>query len=120
ILKLANREKVPVTVRGGGTSAAGGVTPVYRGGILLDMTDMDSILSVDLDRATVTVEAGVSFGQLAAELHPKNVTMCLGGHAIYSATVGGCISNTSVSVGSGYYGMFGEQVVSVKVVTPKG
>ncbi|MBN9459935.1 MAG: FAD-binding oxidoreductase [Burkholderiales bacterium] len=120
ILRLANREKVPVTVRGGGTSAAGGVTPVYRGGILLDMTDMDSILSVDLDQATVTVEAGVSFGQLAAELHPKNVTMCLGGHAIYSATVGGCISNTSVSVGSGYYGMFGEQVVSVKVVTPKG
>lgn len=120
VLKLANRRATAVTVRGGGSSAAGGVTPVCPGGILLDMTDMDKILSVDLDQSTVTAEAGVTFGQLAAELHPQGYTQCLGGHAVYSATVGGCISNTSVSIGSGYYGMFGEQVVSVKVVTPNG
>jgi len=120
VLKLANRHGTVVTVRGGASSAAGGVTPVCPGGILLDMTDMDKIVSVDFSQSTVTAEAGVTFGQLAAELHPKGYTLCLGGHAVYSATVGGCISNTSVSIGSGFYGMFGEQVVSLKVVTPRG
>ncbi len=120
VMKLANRTKTVVTLRGGASSAAGGCTPVKPGGILMDLTDLNKILEVNLETSTLTAEAGTTFGAVINALHPKGFTMCLGGHGIYTATIGGCISNTSVSIGSGYYGMFGEQVVSLKVVTPKG
>jgi len=41
ILKLAHREKIPVTARGSGTSTTGAVLPV-RGGLLLDLHLMKS------------------------------------------------------------------------------
>ncbi len=120
IVKLANRHKTVITVRGGASSAAGGVTPVTPGGILMDVTDMNKILDINLETSTITAEAGITFGEIAAKVHPLGYTFCLGGHAIYSATLGGCIANTSVSIGSGHYGLFGEQVVNLKVVTPTG
>jgi FAD/FMN-containing dehydrogenase len=120
IMKTANRHKIAVTVRGGASSAAGGATPVAPGGILMDLTDMNRILEINLNTSTITAEAGITFGEIAAKLHPMNFTFCLGGHALYSATLGGCIANTSVSIGSGFYGLFGEQVVNLKVVTPTG
>ena len=120
IMKAADQHKTVVTVRGGASSAAAGVTPVTPGGILLDITDMDRIIDINLETSTITAEAGITFGEMAAKVHPLGYTFCLGGHAVYSATLGGCIANTSVSIGSGYYGMFGEQVLGLKVVTPTG
>jgi len=120
VMKAANRYKTVVTLRGGASSAAGGATPVTPGGILMDMTDMSKLVEINPDTSTITAEAGITFGQMAAALHPMNYTFCLGGHALYSATLGGCIANTSVSIGSGFYGLFGEQVVNIKAVTPTG
>ena len=48
IMKLAHREKAPVTARGTGTSVTGAVLPV-RGGLLLDR------LLKDLGRAAITL-----------------------------------------------------------------
>jgi len=44
----------------------------------------------------------------------------LGPHAIYTATVGGCAASNSICIGSGRYGQYGEQVVSLEVVLPTG
>ena len=43
IMKLASREKMPVTPRGSGTSVTGAVLPV-KGGLLLDLHLMNQIL----------------------------------------------------------------------------
>lgn len=120
ILRLANEFKTSVVVRGGASSAAAGATPARQGGILMDMTDMNRLIEVSPDTSSITAEAGITFGEMAAAVHPLGYTLCLGGHAIYTATLGGCIANTSVSIGSGFYGMFGEQVVNIKAVTPTG
>ena len=120
ILRVANEYKTAVIVRGGASSAAAGATPVVPGGILMDMTDMNKLIEVNPETSSITAEAGITFGEMASAVHPLGYTMCLGGHAVYTATLGGCIANTSVSIGSGYYGMFGEQVVNIKAVTPTG
>ncbi|MBW1931477.1 MAG: FAD-binding oxidoreductase, partial [Deltaproteobacteria bacterium] len=43
IMKLAHRDKIPVTARGSGTSTTGAVLPV-RGGLLMDLHLMNNIL----------------------------------------------------------------------------
>jgi glycolate oxidase len=58
IMSAACRESVPVTPRGSGTNLAGETIPV-RGGIVLCLTRMDSILSIDERNLIATVQPGV-------------------------------------------------------------
>ena len=46
VLRLAERENIPVTPRGGGTGKAGGAIPV-GGGIVLSLERMDRIREID-------------------------------------------------------------------------
>ena len=46
VMALANREKIPVTPRGSGTSAVGGALAA-KCGILLDLSRMNNILEID-------------------------------------------------------------------------
>ena len=48
IMKLAHREKVPVTPRGTGSSTTGAALPV-KGGILLDLHLMNNVLEVNIE-----------------------------------------------------------------------
>jgi FAD/FMN-containing dehydrogenase len=41
-----------------------GLTIARRGGVMLDMTGMDRVVSLDRDTMTIVVEPGVTFGQL--------------------------------------------------------
>ncbi|MHA2064866.1 MAG: FAD-binding oxidoreductase [Candidatus Thorarchaeota archaeon] len=120
IMRLANRANTHVTIRGGASQAGGGGTPLYPGGILLDMTDMNQIVQIDEGAMTATVQGGATYGPLIEELHKRGLTCCLGPHAIYTATVGGCVASNSVCIGSAMYGLYGTQVVSLEVVLPTG
>jgi len=73
IIKLANREKVPVTPKGGGLALTGLVIPL-KGGIVMDLKRMDRILEVNEKAAYAVVEAGVTHGALKSCLqkyHPR-------------------------------------------------
>jgi glycolate oxidase len=73
IVRIANREKVPVTpyVAGGNI---GGVAIPLKGGILLDLKRMDRIVEVNETDMYAVVEPGVTFGHIKAYLnkhHPN-------------------------------------------------
>jgi glycolate oxidase len=73
IVKLANKDKIPVVPTGAGLALTGLVIP-QRGGIVLDMKRMDKILGVDEKARYVVVEAGVTQGALKSHLqkhHPR-------------------------------------------------
>ena len=55
IMSLAWERVIPVTVRGSGTGLVGAAVPVC-GGILLETTKMNKILSLDKNTLTVTVQ----------------------------------------------------------------
>jgi len=67
IVRLAHERHLPLTPVVAGYNVAGIAIP-RRGGIVVDLTRMDSILELDHDAMYVVVEPGVTFGQLKAHL----------------------------------------------------
>ena len=67
VLALANKHRVPVTVRGGGTSLTGSGSPI-RGGWVLDVSALDTIVIHEREgMAEVGVGAKITAIQKAAE-----------------------------------------------------
>ena len=73
ILQFANQEKIPVVPRGAGTGISGNAIPV-KGGIVLDLSRMNRILSVHIPDRLAVVEPGVVYDVLQAALTPHNHT----------------------------------------------
>ena len=67
VVKLANRYRIPVVPRAGGTGLTDGAVPL-RHGILVDVKLMNRILELDLDDRTVTVQPGINMLKLNEEL----------------------------------------------------
>lgn len=119
IVRVANRFKVPIIVRGGGTSLVG--LPPGSGGITVDMTRMSKIVELDETSMTVTVQTGINWSLLTYELKKKGYrTPFYGPFSGGAATVGGSISNASVGLGSAKYGSVADILVGLEVVLPTG
>lgn len=58
ILAYCNKEKIPVTPRGAGTSLSGGALPLY-GGVVLSTEKLNRIVNIDTANFQVTTEPGV-------------------------------------------------------------
>ena len=67
-LNAARELGIPVTPRGQASSGYGGAIPT-RGGIVLDMTGMNQVISMDKDNLTVDVEPGAVWDELSRELN---------------------------------------------------
>ncbi|NLS76343.1 MAG: FAD-binding protein [Chloroflexi bacterium] len=119
IMRLANRERIPVTPRGAGSGLSGGAVPVF-GGILLSVERMNRILEVDRANLTVTVEPGVvtnTINEAVKEMglfyagYPMSVETCfIGGNVAENAGGGKAIK----------YGVTSRYVLGLEVVLPTG
>ena len=58
VVSIANKHNIPVCPRGAGTGLSGGSVPI-KGGIALDLKNMDRIVELNARDLTVTVEPGV-------------------------------------------------------------
>ncbi|MHA2162199.1 MAG: NADH-quinone oxidoreductase subunit NuoB [Candidatus Thorarchaeota archaeon] len=116
---FANAEKVPLVPRGAGTSGYGGAIP-RKGGIIVDMRRMDSIIDVDHEGLTCTVEPGISWANLQMELNHQNLDLNCYPSSGLSATVGGWISQGGDGIGSLKYGTVNDNVVDMEIVLPTG
>ncbi|MBE6643785.1 MAG: FAD-binding oxidoreductase [Ruminococcaceae bacterium] len=118
IMKLAYERSIPVTVRGSGTGLVGAAVAI-EGGILLETTKMNKILSLDPDTLTVRVQPGVLLMELAAFaeehdfLYPPDP-------GEKSATIGGNISTNAGGMRAVKYGVTRDYVRSLTVVMPNG
>ena len=120
IVKLANREKIPIAPLGGGLSLAGLAVPL-RGGIALDLKRMDRIIEVNERARYVVVECGVSQGQLTFYLerhHPKLRHSEPG--APPQATIAGNIAIHGQGDLAQPYGFNSDMVNGLEVVLPTG
>ncbi|WP_018132275.1 FAD-binding oxidoreductase [Effusibacillus pohliae] len=119
ILKLANREKIPVTPRGGGTSLSGGPLPV-AGGIALVMTRMNRLLEIDRDNLIAIVEPGV----ITADLHKRVEEIGLfyppDPSSSNVSTIGGNLAENAGGPHGLKYGVTKHYVIGLEVVTPQG
>ena len=54
VVKICYENNIPVTPRGAGTGLAGGAVPLY-GGVLIDISKMNRIVSYDMENFVVNI-----------------------------------------------------------------
>jgi len=119
IMRLANQEKVPVTVQGSGTATTGASLPV-KGGILLDIHNMNKILEINKENFYARVEPGVICNQLNMALKKQNLMFPPNPGSEAIATIGGMMSTNSSGHRAVKYGTAKDYVKALKVVLADG
>jgi glycolate oxidase len=119
IVTLANKEKIPVVARGGGTNFVGGVVPV-RSGIVLDLTRMNKILEIKRTDLRCDVEPGVVHGDLEKELGKSGLFWPPDPGSSESCTIGGVLSTNAGGMRALKYGTARDWVLGLQVVLPTG
>jgi len=118
IMELANKEKFPVTPRGGGTGLVAGCVPIY-GGIVLSLERMNKVLEIDKKNLMAIVESGVTLMDFYEKIessglffppHPGDE----------SAYLGGAIATNAGGARAVKYGVMRDFVKGLEVVLPHG
>jgi glycolate oxidase len=119
VIALANRYKIPVVPRAGGTGLTDGAVPLKQG-ILVDVKLMNRILDIDLDDRTVTVQPGINMLKLNEELRRYGVIYPDDPASYPCSLVGGRIGTSGWSLIGGRYGHTRDLVISFEMVLPTG
>ena len=120
VVKLANKEKIPIIPMGGGLTLSGLVIPL-KGGIVMDMKRMNKIIDISPQNRYALIEAGVTSGQLLAYLNKNHPDLQ---PPIPDAPPSITIAGNALIHGSGYlsqkYGDHGAMINGIEVVLPDG
>jgi D-lactate dehydrogenase (cytochrome) len=121
VVRAGSSAKVALFVRGGGASYTDGYLPSRPDSILIDMGRLNRIVEINERDGYVTVEAGVTWRALKDALDPAGVrTPFFGPFSGFAATVGGSLSQHSISHGSGAHGVSAQSVICLDVVVASG
>ncbi|MGD9996949.1 MAG: FAD-binding oxidoreductase [Ilumatobacteraceae bacterium] len=120
VLRICHDAAIPVTAAGGRSGVCGASVPVH-GGVVLDLTELDGVVSVDGASGIVEVLAGTFGPDLERELVATHGLSL--GHFPQSfdlATVGGWVACRGAGQYSTRYGKIEDMVVGLEVVLADG
>lgn len=119
ILKLANRERIPVTPRGAGTGLSGGALPVF-GGIVLTTERLNKIIEIDERNLQATVEPGVINQVFRDAVEEKSLFYPPDPASRGSCFLGGNLAENAGGPKAVKYGTTKDYVLNCEVVLPTG
>jgi alkyldihydroxyacetonephosphate synthase len=121
VLHACSEAGVPVTATAGRSGVCGGSIPLH-GGVALDLTGLDRIISVDETSQTMQVEAGVFGPELEAHLASTGSGYTLGHwpQSFDLSTVGGWLACRGAGQYSTRYGKIEDMVRGLTVVLADG
>jgi len=117
ILRAAQARRVPVTTRGGGLTTEG--ETVAFGGLLLDLSSLSRVLSIDRDNLCARVQAGIYWHELAEHLRRQGLDY-LSAPLNFTSSVGGTLQVGGIDVNACRWGASADHALSLEVVTPTG
>src|SRR5215211_5215040 len=118
VVELAAKYKIPVLPRGAGTSLAG---QAIGNSLILDCSRwLDSIIEVDPEAGTATVEPGVILSKLNAVAAKHGLMYGPDPASAERATMGGVIANNATGAHSLTYGMSADHLISSEVIMADG
>ncbi len=118
VMKLASREGLAVSPRGGGTKAGSGAPPLALD-LVLSMARMDEITEHVPGDQIVRTQSGVKFGVLQEKLAEANQMLALDPPE-KDATVGGVVAANSSGPRRYKYGTVRDLIIGITVVLSDG
>jgi len=120
VLAFADRNRINVVPRTGGTATEGGLETVVPNSIVVDGSEMNRILSIDEYDMQATCQCGVPLQLLEDRAREVGLTT---GHSPQSkpvAHMGGLVATRSIGQFSTLYGGIEDLVVGLEAVFPSG
>ena len=119
IAKLCNQNKIPLTTRGAGTGLSGGALPI-KGGVLLSLEYLNSIITIDEHNLQAIVEPGVINYNFQEEVKKRGLFYPPDPASWGSCSLGGNIAHSSGGPKAVKYGTTRDYVLNLEVVLANG
>jgi D-lactate dehydrogenase (cytochrome) len=117
LVRLAREFDLPIVPYGAGTSLEGNAAAV-KGGLCVDLTEMNRVVEVRAEDLLCVVEPGVTREQLNAELRGTGLFFPIDPGA--NATLSGMIATRASGTNAVRYGTMRENTLALQVVLPDG
>jgi FAD/FMN-containing dehydrogenase len=121
VLGWCHRHRVPVVPQGGNTGLSGGATPDHAGrALLLSLTRLNRVRTIDALNNSVVVEAGVTLQRVQDAAREAGRLFPLSLAAQGSCTIGGNLATNAGGVQVLRYGNARDLCLGLEVVTAEG
>lgn len=121
VVRWCNQQAVPIVPQGGNTGLCGGATPDNSGrAIVVSLTRLNQIRSIDTDNDTMVVEAGCILHSVQQQARQAGRLFPLSLAAEGSCTIGGNLATNAGGTQVLRYGNMRDLCLGLEVVTAEG
>ena len=119
VMRVCSKHKVPVVSRGAGTSLSGGALP-HADGIVLSLSKMNQILSMDRLARSAVVQPGVRNLAISEAAKPEGLYYAPDPSSQIACSIGGNVAENAGGVHCLKYGLTLHNILSLTVVGADG